>query len=74
MATRRKTVEKTEKEMIGTVNTKKGLNVRKGASMENEIASVLKDGEKVTIIGEDGSWWKIPTGYVMKKFITIADE
>jgi len=61
----------------GIVNTKEtALNIRKSPSTDAEIIGGADKGEKVTIIGEDGSWYiiryKNVTGYVSKDYIELA--
>lgn len=60
--------------VVGTVDVKSLLNVREGAGKEYPVKTVLLAGAKVNIIGESGEWWQVPDGWVMKKFIVIADE
>ncbi len=55
------------------------LNVRKSASTSSSILAKIPKGTMVTVIGENGSWYKITltytgkgiTGYVAKEYITI---
>lgn len=60
-------------DVIGTVNARNGLNVRKEADIKSSVLTILRDGEKVVITGESGDWWQTATGYVMKKFIDIDE-
>ncbi|MDR3304664.1 MAG: SH3 domain-containing protein, partial [Clostridiales Family XIII bacterium] len=57
----------------GTVNTAAGLNVRGGPGTNYKILTVLKNGTKVTITGQSGSWYKISysgsEGYVSAAYI-----
>ncbi len=62
----------------GKVNTA-NLNMRKSASSNASILTVLKSGKLVNILGTSGNWYKISvsvnnktlTGYVNKKYITV---
>ena len=60
----------------GKVNVK-NANVREKPTTSSEIIAGLKENDEVTIIDEDGEWYKIKTskikeGYISKKLITIA--
>lgn len=70
-----------------TSNSKKGhvvdvstsLNVRSSASSSASIIGHLKNGQQVTIIGEQSGWYKITfdgnkTGYVSKSYIKLDDS
>ena len=50
------------------------VNVRKGASTSSDIMMVLSINTKLTVIGEEGDWYKVKTsegnGYVSKKLLT----
>lgn len=56
------------------VDTEIGLNVRTGAW--GTIIGGLMDGDRVTIVGEDGDWYKIDyngrTAYVYKQYISAG--
>lgn len=43
------------------------LNVRKEPN--GEIVKTLKANEQVSILGEEGDWYMIDNGYVMKQYI-----
>jgi len=59
-----------------------GLNIRADASQDARVITGLKPGEKFTILGKAGSWWRIEvsgdsttsglpaTGYVSENFVT----
>ena len=72
-------VEKEEKAIPKKKNTMRGkvvncakLNVRKEPSISSEVLSVLSVDTVVVIEdGSDKEWFKIPSGYVMKKFIKV---
>ena len=55
------------------VNVQSTLNVRSGAGSNHNIIGHLSNGDKVDIIGESGSWYKIKfngsVGYVSKDYI-----
>ena len=58
--------------------TASSLNMRKSASSQSDVVKVLKEGQKVTIKGTSGSWYKVEvngkTGYVAKKYIKVTDS
>ncbi|WP_415276987.1 SH3 domain-containing protein [Clostridium perfringens] len=71
------TPESTEK--TGIVNVSSSLNVREGASTSSKVIGSLSGNSKVTIIGEEGAFYKIEYkgshGYVAKEYIKdIKDE
>lgn len=49
------------------------LNVRKEAKKDAEIVKLLKNGEKIEILGEKGSFYKIDGGYCMKSFVEVEE-
>lgn len=53
---------------IGTVDTSL-LNVRSGASVTSKVVTTIPGGTEITIIGEEGDWYKISEGYVMKRYV-----
>ena len=71
------TPENTEK--TGIVNVSSSLNVREGASTSSKVIGNLSGNTKVTIVGEEGAFYKIEYkgshGYVAKEYIKdIKDE
>ena len=69
--------ESTEK--TGIVNVSSSLNVREGASTSSKVIGSLSGNTKVTIVGEEGAFYKIEYkgshGYVAKEYIKdIKDE
>ena len=69
--------ESTEK--TGIVNVSSSLNVRSGASTSSKVIGSLSGNTKVTIVGEEGAFYKIEYkgshGYVAKEYIKdIKDE
>ena len=71
------TPENTEK--TGVVNVSSSLNVREGASTSSKVIGSLSGNTKVTIVGEEGAFYKIEYkashGYVAKEYIKdIKDE
>ena len=71
------TPENTEK--TGIVNVSSSLNVREGASTSSKVIGSLSGNTKVTIVGEEGAFYKIEYkgshGYVAKEYIKdIKDE
>ena len=57
----------------GIVNVSSSLNVREGASTSSKVIGSLSGNTKVTIVGEEGSFYKIEYkgshGYVAKEYI-----
>ena len=70
------TPENTEK--TGIVNVSSSLNVREGASTSSKVIGSLSGNTKVTIVGEEGAFYKIEYkgshGYVAKEYIKDATE
>ncbi|ELC8350220.1 SH3 domain-containing protein [Clostridium perfringens] len=71
------TPESTEK--TGIVNVSSSLNVREGASASSKVIGSLSGNTKITIVGEEGAFYKIEYkgshGYVAKEYIKdIKDE
>ena len=71
------TPESTEK--TGIVNVSSSLNVREGASTSSKVIGSLSGNTKITIVGEEGAFYKIEYkgshGYVAKEYIKdIKDE
>ncbi|WP_415281963.1 SH3 domain-containing protein [Clostridium perfringens] len=65
------TPESTKK--TGIVNVSSSLNVRSGASTSSKVIGSLSGNSKVTIVGEEGAFYKIEYkgshGYVAKEYI-----
>lgn len=64
--------KKKESKRIGKVTGGLSLNVRKAPN--GEIIKAVPNGSILTIIGEDGEWYKISEpleGFVMKKFVQV---
>ncbi len=63
---------------IGTVKVSTSLNVRKGPGISYSIVDRLYNGKQVSIIGEDGSFYKIQydgkDGYVSKAYVTVSQS
>ncbi|EOU1476272.1 SH3 domain-containing protein [Clostridium perfringens] len=70
------TPENTEK--TGVVNVSSSLNVREGASTSSKVIGILSGNTKVTIIGEEGAFYKIEYkgshGYVAKEYVKDVTE
>ncbi|MCX0352631.1 SH3 domain-containing protein [Clostridium perfringens] len=71
------TPESTEK--TGIVNVSSSLNVREGASTSSKVIGSLSGNTKITIVGEEGAFYKIEYkgshGYVAKEYVKdIKDE
>ncbi|MDK0909526.1 SH3 domain-containing protein [Clostridium perfringens] len=70
------TPESTEK--TGIVNVSSSLNVRSSASTSSKVIGSLSGNTKVTIVGEEGAFYKIEYkgshGYVAKEYIKDVTE
>ncbi|MDK0976146.1 SH3 domain-containing protein [Clostridium perfringens] len=70
------TPESTEK--TGIVNVSSSLNVREGASTSSKVIGSLSGNSKVTIVGEEGAFYKIEFkgshGYVAKEYVKDVTE
>ncbi|MGU8357381.1 SH3 domain-containing protein [Clostridium perfringens] len=70
------TPENTEK--TGVVNVSSSLNVREGASTSSKVIGSLSGNTKVTIVGEEGAFYKIEYkgshGYVAKEYVKDVTE
>ncbi|ABG85681.1 SH3 domain-containing protein [Clostridium perfringens] len=68
--------ENTEK--IGIVNVSSSLNVRERASISSKVIGSLSGNSKVTIVGEEGAFYKIEykgsRGYVAKEYVKDVTE
>ncbi|WP_280535089.1 SH3 domain-containing protein, partial [Clostridium perfringens] len=68
--------ENTEK--IGIVNVSSSLNVRERASISSKVIGSLSRNTKVTIVGEEGAFYKIEYkgshGYVAKEYVKDVTE
>lgn len=64
-----------EQSVTGKATT--SVKVRVGPSKNDKVAGTLKKGAKVTILGEEGDWYKInfkkKECYVMKEFIKVGE-
>lgn len=62
---------------IATVNTDT-LKLRKEASTDSDVLSLLNLGEKLEVIEKAGDWYKVKvnnkTGYVSKDYIKVSEE
>ncbi|AEE95589.1 SpoIID/LytB domain-containing protein [Mahella australiensis] len=60
----------------GTVKVGSTLNVRSGAGTQYKVVGSLKNGTKVEVLGESGSWYKIKygsiTGYVSGQYLVVS--
>lgn len=56
--------------------TASALNMRASASTDSKCVKTLHEGDKVTITGSKGSWYKVTvgkkTGYVAKKYVSVG--
>ena len=70
------TPENTEK--TGIVNVSSSLNVREGASTSSKVIGSLSGNTKVTIVGEEGAFYKIEYkgshGYIAKEYVKDVTE
>ena len=48
------------------------LNVRQRPDIESPIVGRLENGSERAILENLGGWYKIPTGYVMAKYIEVT--
>lgn len=53
------------------VSSEVGINIRKEPSVNSEKIGVISYGDKITILNEEGDWYKINSGYVYKEYIDI---
>ena len=65
-------------EKTGIVNVSSSLNVREGASTSSKVIGSLSGTTKVTIVGEEGAFYKIEYkgshGYVAKEYVKDVTE
>ena len=65
----------TSEVLTGTVKVSNTLNVRKGPGTQYDRIGSVKNGVKVTILGEENGWYKIEynggAGYVSKEYIVL---
>ncbi|UBK69976.1 SH3 domain-containing protein [Clostridium perfringens] len=65
-------------EKTGIVNVSSSLNVREGASTSSKVIGSLSGNSKVTIVGEEGAFYKIEYrgshGYVAKEYVKDVTE
>lgn len=74
--TENKTSEETATNKTGIVNVETA-KLRDGASSTAKVTDFLDYNDKVTIVAEDGDWYKITSpksGYVNKRLITISND
>ena len=61
----------------GTVNTET-VRVRKEATTESNIVKLVSIGDKITVTGESGDWYKVKvdnvTGYIRKDLLNLDEE
>jgi uncharacterized protein YgiM (DUF1202 family) len=48
------------------------VRIRKQPSLEADIVKILSAGDVVTVIGETGEFYKIPSGYVHKDYLSAV--
>jgi uncharacterized protein YgiM (DUF1202 family) len=53
------------------VSSEVGINIRKEPSVDSEKIGVVPYGCKITILDEEGDWYKINSGYVYKEYVDI---
>ena len=64
-------------EAEGTVRVDDFLNVRESADDDADIVEVLHNGDKVTIVGKEGDWYKVSgdhNGYVHSGYVTVSSQ
>ena len=70
--------QQVKKNETGTVKVKTALNVRSKATTKSSVIGTLRNNEKVTILGTQGSFYKIrykgKTGYVSKEYVSVANN
>lgn len=58
--------------------TADSLNLRKEASTKSKTLQTLDKGDKLNVLSENGSWYKVTygkyTGYVMKKYVKVTGK
>lgn len=58
--------------------TADSLNLRKEASTKSKTLQTLDKGDKLNVLSESGSWYKVSygkyTGYVMKKYVKVTGQ
>lgn len=61
----------------GTVNTET-VRVREEATTDSDIVKLVSIGEKITITGDSGNWYKVKvdniTGYIRKDLLDLEQE
>lgn len=61
-------------EAVTTAN----LNLRTGESTNHKVLTTIKKGEKVEVLNNEGSWWKVKyknqTGYSYKNYLRITNN
>ena len=67
---------------VAVVNNPKAtqvLNLRETASLDARVLSYYRNGAKVTILSNNGTWYKVKTadgkvGYMMAKYLKVTNE
>ena len=59
-------------EVLGSVKTKSGMNVRYGPGTEYKVAAGLGEGETVSYYQKSGNWVRISTGWINSKYTTAV--
>ena len=67
---------------VAVVNNPKAtqvLNLRQSPSLNAKVLAYYRNGAKVTILQDSGSWYKVQTedgklGYMMKQYLRVTDE
>ena len=67
-------VKHTREQYIRVVNVQTSLNIRKGPSTLTQVVGVLKNGNERKLKGTSGNWYKIPEGYVHRKYCQIFNK
>ncbi len=64
--------------LTGTVNVSDHLNLRSGASTDDEVIGHLLPGTTVEIVGEEDGWYQVivseQTGYVCGDYLEVAES
>lgn len=67
---------------VAVVNNPKAtqvLNLRQTASLDAKVLAYYRNGVKVTVLSDNGTWCKVQVedgklGYMMKKYLRVTDE
>lgn len=63
-------VEEKVEALIVTVATE-ALNIRRKPSLTADILAVVRKGDKLEVVEDQGEWLKVKGGYTMAKYVTV---